>query len=128
MPTTDELYERLPGDLRARVRVRADGCWEALRANGLPYQASTCPVWGGRNGAMQFVEATLRAVGRWQQGWFVSRRLGCTRHCCNPAHVTLVKERRWRLGEVRPHSTAAQRAFGRESIMPRRLNETGFRP
>lgn len=131
MPTTDE-YDQLPEDLRARVRVRADGCWEALRLDGTPYRASTCPSWpnrtSGRAGTMQFVEATLRAVGRWRAGWFVSRRLGCTRHCCNPAHVTLVKERRWRLGEVRPHTNAAQRAFGRESIMPRRLNETGFRP
>jgi hypothetical protein len=108
--------------------VREDGCWEALRADGTPYLPTTCPQWGGRAGTMQFVEATMRAVGCWREGWFVSRRLRCWRHCCNPAHVTLTPERRWRAGEVRPKRTASQRAFGRESIMPRRLNETGFRP
>jgi hypothetical protein len=125
----DELYGRLPADLRRRVRVREDGCWEALRKDGTPYLPRTCPQWlGGRAGTMQFVEATMRAVGCWREGWFVSRRLRCQRHCCNPAHVTLVQERRWRVGEERPRRTAGQRAFGRESIMPRRLNETGFRP
>jgi hypothetical protein len=113
----DEVYGRLPADLRRRVRVREDGCWEALRADGTPYLPTTCPQWGGRAGTMQFVEATMRAVGCWREGWFVSRRLRCQPHCCNPAHVT-----------VRPRRTAGQRAFGRESIMPRRLNETGFRP